>query len=154
MAESNDKIDAYEARTGCKANLLQDLREIVDHSPTKILAVCHQEGVSEQLVPAVRKRYPPEQIYCTQSTEFYVEFTSPIATKGQAVQFLTEDILGLTSDNIMAIGDNFNDKEMLQYAGIGVAMGNAPDDLKKVADYVTGSVEDDGAAQAIAKFLL
>jgi len=152
VSESNDKIDAYQLRTGCKANLLKDLREIVDHSPTKLLAVCHHEGVSEKLVPEVQKRYTPEQIYCTQSTEFYVEFTSPIATKGQAVKFLTEEIMGLKPENVMAIGDNFNDKEMLQYAGIGIAMGNAPDNLKKVADYVTSSVDEDGVAQAIAHF--
>lgn len=152
VSESNDKIDAYQERTGCKATLLKDLREIVDHSPTKLLAVCHKEGVSEKLVPEVRKRYTHEQIYCTQSTEFYVEFTSPIATKGQAVKFLTEEIMNLKPENVMAIGDNFNDKEMLQYAGIGIAMGNAPENLKKVADYVTSSVDEDGVAQAIAHF--
>lgn len=54
----------------------------------------------------------------------------------------------------MAIGDNFNDREMLEYAGIGVAMGDAPTALKAVADAVTTSVEEDGVAEAIAKFLL
>lgn len=153
VAESNDQIDTYEERTGCKANLLKDLREIIEQSPTKLLAVCHQKNISQKLVSTVQKHYPVEQIYCTQSTEFYVEFTSPLATKGQAVKFLTEDTLGLQSENTMAIGDNFNDTEMLQYAGISIAMENAPDNLKKIADYVTSSVEEDGVAQAIAKFL-
>jgi hypothetical protein len=54
----------------------------------------------------------------------------------------------------MTIGDNFNDVEMLQYAGIGVAMGNAPDEVKAIAQWVAPSVEQNGAAVAIQKFLL
>ena len=83
-----------------------------------------------------------------------MEFTSPIATKGQAVKFLTENVLGLEAQNVMAIGDNFNDKEMLKYAGIGVAMGNAPDGVKAIADYITSDVHHDGVAQAIQHFKL
>ena len=54
----------------------------------------------------------------------------------------------------MAIGDNFNDLEMLQYAQIGVAMGNATPEVKAIADWVTIDVEEDGVAIAIQKFLL
>jgi hydroxymethylpyrimidine pyrophosphatase-like HAD family hydrolase len=54
----------------------------------------------------------------------------------------------------MTIGDNFNDVEMLDYAGISVAMGNAPTEVQAIADWVAPSVELDGAAVAIKKFLL
>jgi hydroxymethylpyrimidine pyrophosphatase-like HAD family hydrolase len=54
----------------------------------------------------------------------------------------------------MTIGDNFNDVEMLQYAGIGVAMGNAPSEVKAIANWVTLDVEQDGVAVAVEKFLL
>ena len=54
----------------------------------------------------------------------------------------------------MAIGDNFNDVEMLEYAGIGVAMGNAPEDVKAIAQWVAPSIEQDGAAAAIEELLL
>ncbi len=54
----------------------------------------------------------------------------------------------------MTIGDNFNDVEMIQYAGIGVAMGNAPDGVKAMADWVAPTVEEDGAVAAIEEFLL
>ncbi|AFY38109.1 Cof-like hydrolase [[Leptolyngbya] sp. PCC 7376] len=154
VSEVNERTNFYEKRTGCKANLLVDLREIVNHAPTKILAVCHCEDIPKKLLPAVKKRYTNQQIHCTQSTEVYVEFTSPTATKGRAVKFLTEEILGWQPENVMAIGDNFNDCEMLQYAGVGVAMGNAPDAVKQSADYVTRSVEQDGVVQAISNFSL
>ena len=152
VSEVNERTHQYEARTGCKANLLKDLREIVHHAPTKILAVCHGEDISKQLLREVKKRHTHQQLHCTQSTDVYVEFTSPTATKGQAVKFLAEDVLDLKPEQVMAIGDNFNDCEMLQYAGVGVAMGNAPQEVKHSADYVTNDVDQDGVVQAITHF--
>jgi hydroxymethylpyrimidine pyrophosphatase-like HAD family hydrolase len=54
----------------------------------------------------------------------------------------------------MAIGDNWNDVEMLEYAGLGIAMGDAPAGVQAVADWVAPTVDEDGVAAAIAKFLL
>jgi hydroxymethylpyrimidine pyrophosphatase-like HAD family hydrolase len=54
----------------------------------------------------------------------------------------------------MAIGDNFNDVEMLEYAGLGVAMGNAPEQVQALAQWVAPDVEEDGAATAIETFVL
>lgn len=64
----------------------------------------------------------------------------------------TMDYYGLRAGEIMAFGDGENDATMLQMAGIGVAMGNAIDELKAVADYVTASVEEDGVSQALRHF--
>ncbi|MBV5260718.1 HAD family phosphatase [Synechococcus moorigangaii CMS01] len=154
VKELNERVFAYQERTGCQAKLMADLQDILQYELTKILAVCHHEDLPAKLLPAVKSRYTQQQIHCVQSTEFYVEFTSPVATKGQALKILTEDILGLTAQNVMAIGDNYNDLEMIQYAGLGVAMGNAPVAVQAVADHVTSSIEKDGVAAAIAKFLL
>jgi hydroxymethylpyrimidine pyrophosphatase-like HAD family hydrolase len=63
-------------------------------------------------------------------------------------------MLGLESHHVMTIGDNFNDVEMLSYAGISVAMGNAPPEVQAIANWVAPSIELDGAAVAIEKFLL
>jgi Cof subfamily protein (haloacid dehalogenase superfamily) len=62
--------------------------------------------------------------------------------------------LDVDQEEIMAIGDHMNDLEMIQWAGIGVAMGNALAEVQEVADYVTGSLADDGVAQAIRRFIL
>ena len=62
--------------------------------------------------------------------------------------------LDVAQEEIMAIGDHFNDLDMIQWAGWGVAMGNALPEAKAVADWVTGSVDEDGAAQAIERFIL
>lgn len=61
--------------------------------------------------------------------------------------------MGLTAADVLAVGDGSNDIEMLRWAGRGVAMGQAPDELKAVADAVTGTVEDDGLAAELARWL-
>ncbi len=60
--------------------------------------------------------------------------------------------LGLTATDVLAVGDGHNDMEMLAWAGHGVAMGQAPDDVKAVADEVCGSVDDDGLAATLATY--
>jgi Cof subfamily protein (haloacid dehalogenase superfamily) len=59
---------------------------------------------------------------------------------------------GFNRDEMMAIGDGGNDISMIQYAGIGIAMGNADENVKRIADYVTASVDDDGIGKAFRKF--
>jgi hydroxymethylpyrimidine pyrophosphatase-like HAD family hydrolase len=59
---------------------------------------------------------------------------------------------GIRREETIAIGDNFNDKEMIIYAGQGVAMGNAPDEIKSVADFVTDTNNRDGVARALEHF--
>ena len=61
--------------------------------------------------------------------------------------------LHLKQSQIMAVGDHMNDLEMIAWAGVGVAMGNALPEVKAVADWITTSVEEDGVAHALAHFL-
>ena len=72
--------------------------------------------------------------------------------KGYAIK-LTEETLGIDHDSTVAIGDSLNDLSMLTYAATSVAMGNAPDDIKKIATFVTETDENDGVADAIYKLL-
>lgn len=62
------------------------------------------------------------------------------------------DYLGLNIDETMAFGDGGNDISIIKKAGIGVAMGNAGDNLKEVADYITTSVDEDGVKNALVHF--
>ena len=63
--------------------------------------------------------------------------------------------MGLTRDNLMACGDGLNDRSMIRYAGVGVAMQNAEPPVKEAADYVTEADNNhDGVAEAIEKFIL
>jgi Cof subfamily protein (haloacid dehalogenase superfamily) len=81
-----------------------------------------------------------------------VDVTAPDATKGHALAWRAEQ-MGLTRDEVMAIGDNFNDLEMLEFAGTSVVMGNSVDELKARGWHVTGHQNDAGVAQAIKRFV-
>jgi Cof subfamily protein (haloacid dehalogenase superfamily) len=82
-----------------------------------------------------------------------VDITSPTATKGHALESCARS-LGLERDQVMAIGDNFNDLEMLEFAGTPVVMGNAVEPLKTRGFHETANQDEAGVAQAIRRFAL
>ena len=72
------------------------------------------------------------------------------ASKSNAIRLLIGK-LNIPREETIAMGDNFNDREMIQFAGMGVAMGNAPDEIKAVADYVTDTNNNDGVRKALER---
>ena len=82
-----------------------------------------------------------------------IDVTAPNATKGRALDWRAAQ-LGVSRDEVMAVGDNFNDLEMLEFAGLPVVMANAVDGLKQRGWAVTGDNENAGLAQAIRRFVL
>lgn len=117
----------------------------------KILAIDDDTQLIEKLQKEMAEKYG-DKLYVVRSTPRFCEFSNPEATKGNAVKFLA-DKWGIKKEEIMACGDQDNDIEMLLAAGVKVAMGNASEDLKKIADYVTETVDNDGVACAVAKFI-
>ena len=81
-----------------------------------------------------------------------LEFSKAGVNKGEGLRHLAE-LLSVPYEQTMAIGDSGNDYAILQAAGIGVAMENASDDIKAIADYITTSNEEDGVAVALAHFI-
>ena len=75
----------------------------------------------------------------------YLEINNKAATKANAIRFM-ENYFQIAADEIIAFGDNFNDLDMLEYAGLSVAMGNAPDEIKQIAKEVTATNNEDGIA--------
>ncbi|GAB4373545.1 MAG: Cof-type HAD-IIB family hydrolase [Elainellaceae cyanobacterium] len=154
VREITDETEVYAARSGIQPIAVGDLQQILDREPTKLLALSEQIELIDQLFGSLRKRYTPAELYLTKSVATFLEATNPLVNKGTAVQYLAEEILGLQAANVMTIGDNFNDLEMLQYAGVGVAMGNAPDGVKAIANWIAPTVEEDGVVAAIEQFVL
>ena len=89
----------------------------------------------------VARRFP--QLMALRSKATYLEILSPEATKGSAAKVLLEHY-GLSTKQAVAFGDSDVDVDMLQYCGLGVAMGNAPRQVKEAADYVTASNDEEG----------
>jgi hypothetical protein len=154
VRELTEETQLYAERSGIEPIPVGDLRDILTTDPTKVLALSDDIKVIEQLLGTMRQRYTPAELYMTTSVATFFEATNPLVNKGTAVRYLAEEMLGLQAANVMAIGDNFNDVEMLEYAGLGVAMGNAPAAVQALAQWVAPTVEQDGAVAAIQAFVL
>ena len=154
VREITGATQIYAERSEIQPIAVGDLRSVLDTEPTKILALCDDPEAIANLLSNLRQIYTPAELYLTTSVATFFEAANPLVSKGAALRYLAEEVLGLQSANVMAIGDNFNDLEMLSYAGIGIAMGNAPDQVKAIAQWVAPTVEEDGVAAAIEKFVL
>lgn len=89
----------------------------------------------------------------SKSADKNLEAVNKGVDKGQALKILCESY-GIKREDIIAMGDQENDITMIEYAGLGIAMKNAADNVKAKADYITGCHTEDGVAQAIEKFVL
>lgn len=117
----------------------------------KILAIDYNDAQRVTgWVDELRKTYP--ELYIVKSTPYFCEIGNPNATKALGVGYLAKQ-WGIKKDEILAIGDQDNDIELLKAGGIAVAMGNATPELKTYATYITDTVENDGFVKAMDKFV-
>jgi hydroxymethylpyrimidine pyrophosphatase-like HAD family hydrolase len=84
----------------------------------------------------------------------YLEITNADARKELAVEDALNNIFKIDKEDAMALGDNYNDEKMLEYVGCGVAMGNAPEQVKLASDFVTNANAHNGVAYALRNFIL
>ena len=87
------------------------------------------------------------------SEPYFLELVPKGIDKARSLAVLLQK-LGMTKEEMIAIGDGFNDLSMIQYAGLGVAMANAQEIVKENADFITLSNEEDGVAHVVEKFIL
>lgn len=140
--------DRYEKATGVPGFLDDTLAEQKEIETPKILFIDKPKRI-EALIPVIKSRFP--HIKAERSFPEYLEINHQDCGKGSALKALGE-MLGIQREEMMAIGDSEIDVSMIEYAGIGVAMGNAGPQIKEVADYVTADVLESGVAAAIEKF--
>lgn len=115
--------------------------------PVKVLAVL-DSGPRDRLIEA---RVSP-WLHAVRTGPRFFEFMAPGVSKGAALLEYLDD-LGLSPDEVMAIGDSENDESLLAAAGFAVAMGNAVPAIKTIAHTVTGTNAEDGVAQALRRFI-
>lgn len=100
----------------------------------------------------IHQRYEGK-VRSTKSKPRFLELIHPMVSKGTALASLAER-LGVKREEVMAVGDSLNDIEMIRYAGLGIAMGNARAEVKEIADKITATNQEDGVAQAIEEYVL
>ena len=128
-----------------------DMNEIDDEEDVVKVMMVDPQPV---LDAAIKKL--PASIYeaytVVKSAPFFLEFLNKASSKGTGVKALI-DHLGIKQEEVICIGDAGNDLDMIQFAGLGVAMGNAFAEVKEAADYITKGNEEDGVAHVIEKFI-
>ena len=151
MSEKNERTMLYCEKSGLEAILLSDENDLPNQTISKIICQDSPEKI-EHYITQLQGKLKGNVTFCT-SDKDYLEFFHSDASKGAAARFIAERLNILPSE-IIAVGDQRNDIPMLKFAGMGIAMGNALDEVKAVADYVTFSNDEYGLAHVIEKFIL
>ncbi|WP_026477168.1 Cof-type HAD-IIB family hydrolase [Alkaliphilus transvaalensis] len=97
----------------------------------------------KKLESVTKKLQQIKDIHITSSERHNIEILDTYATKGVALKKIVDE-MGIKQEEVVAVGDNHNDLSMIQYAGLGIAMGNGEEEVLKTANWVTKSNEDDG----------
>lgn len=129
-----DESEINEDLTFCKVMLI-DEPEIIDNIITKIPKDFH------------------DKYTIVRSAPFFLEFLNKKVNKGSGLQALCNK-LNIDPCEVIAVGDEENDRHMIEFAGLGVAMSNARDSIKEIANYITDSNDNHGVAKVISEFIL
>jgi len=118
-------------------------------APNKMMVMSEAANINE--IQRHLKSFYNGRLNIYPSKPTYLEVMDPRGSKSNAVRWVIER-MNIDRTEVIAMGDNYNDREMIEFAGMGVAMGNAPDEIKAAADYVTDTNNNDGVCKALEKF--
>lgn len=138
------------------ANLIPIIETEVENIGEENLIIKVMFVGDEKNLDAITPKIPQwakDKYSIQRSGPIYLEFLNLKANKGTGVDAIIKE-LGLKQNQVICVGDAQNDLAMIKYAKLGVAMENATEELKGIADYVTLSNNDDGVAHVIEKFML
>lgn len=152
---SGTEIDEYielEARiNGMPVRKVDDFLHFIDFDVNKCLMTAPPEK-AEKLTAMLQEKF--EGILSIYRSEpFFIEIMPKNIDKASSLNRMLETV-GLKKEDVICCGDGYNDVTMVAYAGIGVAMANAKEEVKAVADYITKSNDEDGLVEVIDKFIL
>ncbi|KAA0965479.1 HAD family phosphatase [Sporosarcina sp. ANT_H38] len=150
-ASENDKLISYAEAVKVPYTIEPNLAKLAKHGFTKALFIEKPEYL-DKLQGELRTLFG-ERAHIAKSKVDYLEVTHPEANKGSALLHLAEK-LGIDRSEIIGIGDNHNDLELIKTAGLGIAMGNAVKELKDSADYISLTNNEEGVLHVIEKFVL
>ena len=146
IRRDDPRAEDYSAFLGGRAVLVDDLGAWVRRPVSKVISV--SEGPIDHALLDVAREHFAGRAAVTISHPRFIEFLQPGVSKGAAVAWLARRA-GVPLDNVLAIGDQFNDLEMIAAVGHGAAMPHAPAPVRDAARYVAPPLADEGAAQVI-----
>jgi Cof subfamily protein (haloacid dehalogenase superfamily) len=152
IKRNSENIDIHLQLDHAKPQIVNNFDSLLDGSIIKIMFNSNDKYNLEKHTRELHELYKGKLNFYF-SLPYFVEIVHKEANKRNALENLALKF-NIKREEIIAIGDNFNDKDMIEYAGLGVAMGNAPDYLKDIAEYVTHSNDEDGVRHVLEKFIL
>ncbi|GHV56192.1 haloacid dehalogenase [Synergistales bacterium] len=144
-----DEFQMYMKHFGMSGAAIGDELYSPVSEPTKLLVMTKDGEEAKSLMRELQDRFG-EKLYVTRSNSDFVEMMNPNVNKWNALLKLAEH-MGFTADEVMAMGDGDNDVEMVANSGMGIAMSNGGERIKKAAKYIAPSNDDGGAGWAIEK---
>ncbi|MBU3092053.1 Cof-type HAD-IIB family hydrolase [Clostridium sp. CF011] len=152
VKKNSENLDIHIQLDHAKPQIVNDFDSLLEGSIIKIMFNSSNKYNLEQHTRKLFELYK-EKLNFYFSLPHFVEIVNKEANKSNALQNLALKF-NIKREETIAIGDNFNDMDMIEYAGLGVAMGNAPDYLKDAADFVTHSNDEDGVRHVLENFIL
>jgi Cof subfamily protein (haloacid dehalogenase superfamily) len=153
IAPEENEFTRFETKyVGVPVKIMDFNSEVNDEDEiTKIMFSQTEELLTKKMLELPKEFFNEYNVVKTMP--IVLEIMDKDCNKGYGVKVLAEK-LGIKKEEIICIGDQANDIEMITYAGLGIAMGNAIEDLKALAQYVTSDNDNDGVSKAIEKFIL
>ncbi len=146
----NDKTEDYKKISGVEPAVVEDFEDLIQRGITKIL--WYDDITKIQRYQSELGARFAGRVNCHASRPMFLEFVDCKASKAIAMEKLGQHY-GIRPSEMIAVGDGFNDLSMIEYAGLGVAMANAPQAVKDRADFITRSNDEDGVAHVIDQFI-
>ena len=150
VAEVTPEARRYADFQHLEIHAVGDLREWLDRDPTKLVAVGDPDAL-DALETELEPRFAG-RLFISKSLPYFIEFAHPDVSKGSGLAFVA-DRLGFRPEETVACGDGENDRELLDWAGFGVAVANAHEDVLARADLVVPSVQEEGIAVLLEAYL-
>ena len=150
VEKEDEYIKKYIENRNIVYSVVKDLKDVNMDCLHKVLGIDKDAEKIRIATEKLKEKYQ-SKLYIIRSTPYYCEVSNPEASKSSALCFL-RDYWGFKPEEVLAIGDQDNDIDMIKAAGIGVAMGNGTPNLKDSADFITKSLDEDGFSYAMEKY--
>lgn len=150
--QRNRYSDLYAKYSETEPIVVPSLREEFQYSDATKACIIAEPEVVDREIDGVRQTLA-DKAYVTRSIPWFIEVMNPGVDKGKALDVVARRV-GVALEETMAIGDSWNDMPLLQAAGVAVAMGSAPPELRAVSDAVVADVDHDGVSEALERFVL
>ena len=149
--EANPYTDIEGVLTKLEINVVDNFIETVTEPVVKVLML-QEPAILEKVEEKLQREFAGS-LSIMRSKPFFLEFMEEGISKGTSLNSLIQQ-LGISREEVIAIGDSNNDLSMIEFAGLGVAMGNASEFIKAQADFVTDTNMNDGVAKVVEEFVL